>query len=53
LEQVHVSIQKTEVPELDSERNLRTVEFARLLRIERDTVFSSNEPLWERVVGRD
>ena len=53
LEQVHVSIQKTEVPELDSDRNLRTVEFARLLRIERDTVFSSNEPLWERVVGRD
>jgi hypothetical protein len=53
LEQVAVRIQKSEVPELDSDRELRTVEFARLLKFERDSVFSSNEPLWERVVGRD
>jgi hypothetical protein len=37
----------------DSDRVLRTVEFARLLRVERDTLFSTNEPLWERVVGQD
>ncbi len=53
LEQVSVRITKTEVPTLDSERELRTVEFSRFLRLERDTLFSTNEPLWERVVGRD
>ncbi len=53
LEQVHVSITETEVPDLDSQRDLRTVEFSRFLKIDRDTLFSSNEPLWERVVGRD
>lgn len=53
LEQVSVRITKTEVPSLDSERDLRTVEFQRFLRLERDTLFSTNEPLWERVVGRD
>ncbi|NUP11507.1 MAG: hypothetical protein HOW73_36135 [Polyangiaceae bacterium] len=53
LEQVSVRIAKTEVPDLDSDRELRKVEFSRFLKIERDTLFSSNEPLWERVVGRD
>lgn len=53
LEQIQVRIQKTEVPSLDSERLLRSVEFSRFLKVERDTFFSSNEPLWERVVGRD
>lgn len=53
LEQVSVRIVKTEVPELDSDRELRKVEFQRFLKIERDTLFSSNEPLWERVIGRD
>ncbi len=37
----------------DSNRVLRTVEFSRLLRVDRDTLFSSNESLWERVVGQD
>jgi hypothetical protein len=37
----------------DSDRTLRTVEFTRLLKLERDTLFSSNESLWERVVGQD
>lgn len=37
----------------DSDRILRTVEFKRLLRVERDALFSSNESLWERVVGQD
>ena len=53
LERVSVRIAKTEVPDLDSDRELRAVEFSRFLKIERDTMFSSNEPLWERVVGRD
>jgi hypothetical protein len=53
LEQVQVRITKTEVPTLDSDRELRTVEFSRFLRMERDALFSTNEPLWERVVGRD
>lgn len=53
LEQVHVRIMRTEIPDLDSDRSLRTVEFSRFLKVERDTLFSSNEPLWERVVGRD
>jgi hypothetical protein len=37
----------------DSDRLLRTVEFTRLLKLDRDTLFSSNESLWERVVGQD
>jgi hypothetical protein len=37
----------------DSDRELRKVEFSRLLRVQRDTLFSSNDPLWERVVGQD
>ena len=53
LEQVHVRIMRTEIPDLDSDRSLRTVEFSRFLKVERDTLFSSNEPLWERVIGRD
>ncbi|MFO0554559.1 MAG: hypothetical protein U0271_39650 [Polyangiaceae bacterium] len=53
LEQMQVRIVKTEVPDLDSDRELRTVEFERFLKVERDTLFSSYEPLWERVVGRD
>ena len=40
-------------PDRDSNRTLRTVEFSRILRVERDTLFSSNESLWERVVGTD
>ena len=53
LEQVSVRITETKVPDLDSDRELRTVEFARFLKIERDSMFSNNDPLWERVVGRD
>jgi len=53
LEQVSVRITESDVPNLDSNRRLRTVEFSRFLKVERDTLFSSNEPLWERVVGRD
>lgn len=53
LEQVSVRITPSEVPDLDSDRELRTVEFSRFLKVDRDTLFSSNEPLWERVVGRD
>ncbi len=53
LEQVQVRIMPTEVPDLDSNRQLRTVEFSRFLKVERDTLFQTNEPLWERVVGRD
>jgi hypothetical protein len=37
----------------DSNRTLRKVEFARMLRVDRDTLFSTNESLWERVVGQD
>lgn len=37
----------------DSDRVLRTVEFARLLKVDRDTLLSTNESLWERVVGQD
>jgi hypothetical protein len=37
----------------DSNRVLRTVEFRRLLQVERDSLFASNESVWERVVGRD
>jgi hypothetical protein len=53
LEQVKVSIIHYEDPNRDSDRNLRKVEFSRFLRVERDALFSSNEPLWERVVGQD
>lgn len=53
-EQVRVSIiPYEEQGNRDSDRLLRTVEFKRLLRVERDTLFSSNESLWERVVGQD
>ncbi len=53
-EQVRVKIIPYEKePERDSDRTLRTVEFSRLLRVERDTLFSTNESLWERVVGQD
>lgn len=53
LEQVKVKIVHYESGERDSDRELRKVEFFRFLRIERDTLFSSNDPLWERVVGQD
>lgn len=53
LEQIQVRITRTDIPDLDSDRRLRTVEFARFLKVERDSLFSSNDPLWERVVGRD
>ncbi len=53
LEQVKVSIIHYEDPNRDSDRDLRKVEFSRFLKVERDALFSSNEPLWERVVGQD
>ncbi|MBK9258667.1 MAG: hypothetical protein IPM54_02400 [Polyangiaceae bacterium] len=53
LEQIRVGIIHYEDPNRDSDRNLRKVEFSRFLRVERDALFSSNEPLWERVVGQD
>ena len=53
LEQVQVKIIHYDVGQRDSDRNLRKVEFSRFLRVERDTLFSSNDPLWERVVGQD
>jgi hypothetical protein len=53
LEQVRVRIIKYEEATRDSDRDLRKVEFQRFLRVERDTLFSSNDPLWERVVGQD
>ena len=53
LEQVKVKIIHYDQGERDSDRELRRVEFARMLRVERDTLFSSNDPLWERVVGQD
>ncbi len=54
LEQVQIRIIPYEKePDRDSDRLLRTVEFARLLKVERDTLFSTNESLWERVVGQD
>lgn len=54
LEQVKVKIiPYEEQGDRDSDRTLRTVEFKRLLQVERDTLFSSNESLWERVVGQD
>lgn len=53
LEQVKVQIVHYEDPNRDSDRDLRKVEFSRLLRVERDALFSSNDPLWERVIGQD
>jgi len=54
LEQVKVRIiPYEEQGDRDSDRLLRTVEFARLLQVQRDTLFSTNESLWERVVGQD
>ncbi len=53
-EQVRVKIiPYDKEPDRDSDRTLRTVEFSRLLRVERDVLFSTNESLWERVVGQD
>jgi hypothetical protein len=53
LEQVRVRIIKDESGTRDSDRELRKVEFSRFLKVERDTLFSSNDPLWERVFGQD
>ena len=53
LEQVDVQIVEHGIQDKDSGRKLRRVEFGRLLRVERDSLFSSNEPLWDRVVGQD
>lgn len=53
LEQVKVKIIESGDKNRDSDRELRKVEFSRLLRVERDTLFSTNDPLWERVVGQD
>ena len=53
LEQVQVKIIKYDYGDRDSDRALRKVEFSRFLRVERDTLFSSNDPLWDRVVGQD
>jgi hypothetical protein len=53
LEQMRVKIVKYDEGNRDSDRELRKVEFQRFLRVERDTLFSSNDPLWERVVGQD
>jgi hypothetical protein len=53
LEQVQVNIIHYDAGQRDSDRLLRKVEFSRFLRVERDTLFSSNDPLWERVVGQD
>ena len=54
LEQVRVKVIPYEDGgDRDSDRILRTSEFTRVLRVERDALFSSNESLWERVVGQD
>ncbi len=53
LEQVQVKIIHYVQGDRDSDRDLRKVEFSRFLRVERDVLFSSNDPLWERVVGQD
>jgi hypothetical protein len=53
VEQVSVKIIHYDAGERDSDRDLRKVEFSRFLRVDRDTLFSSNDPLWERVVGQD
>jgi hypothetical protein len=56
--QLHEKVEVRIIPyeeggDRDSDRRLRAVEFSRLLRMERGTLFSSNESLWERVVGQD
>lgn len=53
LEQVTSRIIPYEDGARDSDRELRRVEFSRLLKLERDALFSTNDPLWERVVGQD
>jgi hypothetical protein len=53
LEHVEVKIVHSDEEGRDSDRALRKVEFSRLLRVERDALFPSNDPLWERVVGKD
>ena len=53
LEQVRVRIVHYDDPTRDTDRDLRKVEFSRLLKVERDSLFSTNDPLWERVVGQD
>lgn len=53
LEQVKVRIVHNDAPSRDSDRDLRKVEFSRVLRVERDALFPTNDPLWERVVGQD
>ncbi len=54
LEQVRVKIVPYEdAGDRDSDRLLRKVEFARTLKVERDTLFATNESVWERVVGQD
>jgi hypothetical protein len=54
LEQVEVRIVPyEEAGDRDSDRVLRKVEFSRKLKVERDTLFATNESLWERVVGQD
>ncbi len=54
LEQVRVRIiPYEEGGDRDSDRLLRTVEFARMLKVKRDSLFATNESVWERVVGQD
>ena len=53
LEQVKVRIVHYDAGDRDSDRDLRSVEFSRFLRVDRDALFSSNDPLWERVIGQD
>jgi len=54
LEQVKVKIiPYPNEPERDSDRVLRTAEFSRMLRLDRDALFATNESLWERIVGQD
>ncbi|MBI4705124.1 MAG: hypothetical protein HY744_28795 [Deltaproteobacteria bacterium] len=54
LEQVQVRIiPYEEGGDRDSDRLLRTVEFGRKLKVQRDALFATNESVWERVVGQD
>lgn len=54
LEQVKVKIIPYENQgDRDSDRVLRTVEFRRLLQVQRDALFATNESVWERVIGQD
>lgn len=54
LEQVRVKVVPTEAKgDRDGDRMLRTAEFTRVLKVERDSLFSSNESLWERIVGQE